>query len=1102
MYYKYSNVQTLKEECHNLLSDSNKDVTIPLEEEVEQEVFTKNTTICTKLHECYFKPLASSHSEYCFDLRKKANSEQCHRYNHVKYESIAKDSKISTIKSKSDVLLTISHEKTLYFFFKTVLDSLKRIEKSCKYNKECQVSDIKLTEVSLTDEKLEELEEIYHADIKYPDFKTNDPKEVYDVFGSSSKSNVTQEVTDSKKNKDPCERWAAEKIDVAVGSRSRITKNTVTKEVAVEAKLKTSIPLIRPQKRVKQLKSVAISPIYITDQTEMKEAYQVEAPKLKVCTPRSPVRKQTQQKSRERSSNKKSPPRTLNNNFELTCPQTVLTVEKHEIFVNNNDNMDQILKNKLRKAKTPLKDRLTRKTKDKVMKDHNVPTDTCLNACFPHSPRTPKTPNKKEGIVSRFGAITKPLAVLPVIWKQKKGELKEVNVSSTSSSLSDTLENVKRSQSLNDIIKKREESTRSKTTCGTKRGLKEFHDTCGSFISNNIEKFTNKPTVNRSQGLENDIENKLTGRLFLTKDYKTGEISSYQRRKLYDQSIRKRMKRKFKLSRMEMTPQVFEVRFLSMINQDNLLKERKRPISPIFHKKDNCVVKKSDKLDRGDNNREEDVEQSKEAVEAVKDEESSVTKIYFNKELKEQEALVELCKKLLKLNKTNELQAVLNGNKCFCSSFTQNCNGCHEFMSFLDLLHSSMSNYCTSSGLEKTNKEEKPGICSGGKFGEVFPGNFGCNRSLSCQSFGISEQNNCLIQPISCPMLFDNSTSFDYLYEHSSDSNKSETSEKFLQSFTKVEHNFDMDMNQYNVENSCFYMSKSTTESGYSSIKSKQNSCSSFFKKCKIITMLKSKKSSELNVVTDLQSDCYRKIVFFLNIIMLANDYFLASSENEDDFLLVQFDKNNFVLENNCKLVFNNQALNLDVFMYLESDVCGKIHQKAEQKFINMIMQAYDKEFALCQSFLKNGEFLETVLVPAVISQKRTTIKKARSEKFKSFFTRKSNESCMESKILMTLDEMRVKEMVEKLALGAKKDFAMLAAAVKSNGNIDDGIKICGLLMLLERLCSGHFDLLQIDLNCDSAIEIEKEITDLFVKVFILSEKEAKNAKGRLGIEK
>lgn len=47
-------------------------------------------------------------------------------------------------------------------------------------------------------------------------------------------------------------------------------------------------------------------------------------------------------------------------------------------------------------------------------------------------------------------------------------------------------------------------------------------------------------------------------------------------------------------------------------------------------------------------------------------------------------------------------------------------------------------------------------------------------------------------------------------------------------------------------------------------------------------------------------------------------------------------------------------------------------------------------------------------------------------------------------------------------AANARKYFTMLAEAVKINENIDDEIKICGLLKLLERIEKGEFQIFEV----------------------------------------
>ncbi|CAH2008710.1 unnamed protein product [Acanthoscelides obtectus] len=88
-----------------------------------------------------------------------------------------------------------------------------------------------------------------------------------------------------------------------------------------------------------------------------------------------------------------------------------------------------------------------------------------------------------------------------------------------------------------------------------------------------LQKFTNDGGYTMSSRDTSQLSDRTEPRpqhntMMLTKQYKTSDVSSYQRRKMYDNMIRKKMK-KTQNHNNHYEPQVFEVRFMSLDRQSN-----------------------------------------------------------------------------------------------------------------------------------------------------------------------------------------------------------------------------------------------------------------------------------------------------------------------------------------------------------------------------------------------------------------------------------------------------------------------------------------------------------------------------------------------------
>lgn len=569
-----------------------------------------------------------------------------------------------------------------------------------------------------------------------------------------------------------------------------------------------------------------------------------------------------------------------------------------------------------------------------------------------------------------------------------------------------------------------------------------------------MEKFANKPNLrctSKSHGssLDNYIKGKFTSRLFLTKDYKAGAISSYQKRKLYDEARRQKMKKNFSFRKdVEVGPQVFEVHFLSMINQSKQTEQSLQ--APVVNYTSRCVVPTDD-------------QSSKNHLDKVQTNYSQRIVVDENPQLKT------ICKKIMGLSGFDT--ELLKGTTCTCSEVSKQCSSCKAFVALMDKLHASLEKYRTDPGHScKTIEPEEP-TTQLQKIVEIYPTCFNKSSNESApaevaSAFNIVDSDKPIIQkvksshddlilipqPMSCPVLATNSSSFEFLYEETTSlENEPLVRDALLADLLKpFDQSFNLNTNQYNVEMPYFHTASygSTTvsiESGYGSIKSKNccaNSFASFFKKPNISALFRPPSSnsnpSEIRSGADERSLVYEKMTKSCQLyakkvravsemkiegnteefqefslkFLLSNDgsVLLGSGVSVLSLRSVSQQNINESIEvaptdaalldgfKGYNVVFPNESLNTHVSIYLHSDVI-KNEKKPSNipldiksssvmygEFLAALTKAYDAEMAVCNLLLDDKD-ADCAITNALRHRKN---EEKSNRKLKKFFSKKS----------------------------------------------------------------------------------------------------------------
>lgn len=406
---------------------------------------------------------------------------------------------------------------------------------------------------------------------------------------------------------------------------------------------------------------------------------------------------------------------------------------------------------------------------------------------------------------------------------------------STSSSVSDASKPVRKSKSLVEV----KNQSQSEMCCPQAVEKEQ------SFLSENLEKFHNKPRLrcaSKSHGssLEHYIGDKLTSRLLLTKDYKRGQISSYQKRKLYDLERRQKMKRNFRFPKELVQPQIFEVRFLSMMNRQ----------SSESTERAGWLNEKGRGEAHGSKTYQGDIESvgSSEKEPVADSLESQGCSSESSHQLKM------LCQQLL----ANE--TLMKSCPCSAAGQQQQCPQCTNLWTVMDQLQATLAKYRRAEEHAESPPNQPPPEVE-----DIFSAPFNRTSSDSnhVELVSVETIEEChvpiLSQPISCPILTTNSPSFEFLYE---DSDQLEFS-NLVQTF-----NLNLKTPLFQAIKQPSQSPANSIESGYASVKSRSGHSSSlthFFKKPNIAALFRApsrralqldKVSSEKTVYEEMTRSC------------------------------------------------------------------------------------------------------------------------------------------------------------------------------------------------------------------------------------------------------
>ncbi|XP_050304892.1 uncharacterized protein LOC126742298 [Anthonomus grandis grandis] len=393
------------------------------------------------------------------------------------------------------------------------------------------------------------------------------------------------------------------------------------------------------------------------------------------------------------------------------------------------------------------------------------------------------------------------------------------------------------------------EGSKSEIFCCTQATTCNRTMTNGSSLlsTNNMEKFTNVPMFRYPRtNKDRFTAARIYGStLFVTKDYKNQDMSAYERRKRYDQDIRKKKKRiADKPLDVKPTggPQTFEVRFLSMEGPQQI--ETDSPIinislggNAIYQSQDINSYSRPEEFDIEKellgmlNVGEQDLlfDQHLKAdklLSLVHNDEKIVTQIYPPENLDKPSNLL-AAQKSIKRHMGFCLDA-------FCDDSTERSDfSSSNNLHLPDDISSSNNNSLQSGNGFKTSMD-----------------------LISAEALNCLSKLPILTQPLSCPTFPTGSPSFAYLYEESgSEINDSYNNQNTLKDLVKPfnQQSFRFNANQYNVETP-FHQKDDiessfteSVESGYASVKSrncKPHSLTNFFKRPNIAALLKPPSSS------------------------------------------------------------------------------------------------------------------------------------------------------------------------------------------------------------------------------------------------------------------
>lgn len=141
------------------------------------------------------------------------------------------------------------------------------------------------------------------------------------------------------------------------------------------------------------------------------------------------------------------------------------------------------------------------------------------------------------------------------------------------------------------------------------------------------------------------------------------------------------------------------------------------------------------------------------------------------------------------------------------------------------------------------------------------------------------------------------------------------------------------------------------------------------------------------------------------------------------------------------------------------------------KKFFENLLKVYEKEIYVTNKLFRDDHFFVDVLLESV---KTSEVSKTKSMKLKKFikgtiknyignlFLPKSHVDKLTDTQANCSTDGNHQRKLRMLAGDARKYFSMFVQAVKTNKDINDEIKICGLLKLIERIEDGDFAILRV----------------------------------------
>ncbi|CAH1101675.1 unnamed protein product [Psylliodes chrysocephalus] len=344
----------------------------------------------------------------------------------------------------------------------------------------------------------------------------------------------------------------------------------------------------------------------------------------------------------------------------------------------------------------------------------------------------------------------------------------------------------------------------------------------GSCKAHSLDRYllSNKPIIN---------EQAHNSTLMITKDYRSSDVSSYQKRKKYDEVIRKKMKKRMSLQEKQLS-RIFEVRYLTL--DDNTK---------------NVFSNQPETLER--------IPESEECLNRRKAEEKfiKVTNRKYEKFLNSfkkdlDSPYSDLCEFLSKIPESqgSHRHTFNSKNKC------KHCDTGKNFMNFVNYLCNSLKSKCSStksteedsvkSGpttkMRKNRSDTKKSISRKKKLSNIRKTG---DTTSSCyddieDNYQFPLNTKISNEHMSCPVLKTSDSSFDFLYQEETNSSD-EVPKRPVNSILGFSLNSEITLtknNQAGLESPC------SETSGYASSRSKHSfSLLNFFKKPKMAALLK-----------------------------------------------------------------------------------------------------------------------------------------------------------------------------------------------------------------------------------------------------------------------